>query len=84
MHVEAICTHRIECGEVLEQVLDRYVSELLREEVVLAITSKIISICQKQVVCKTACSKEELIKREADAIVDVDHNPYVIYLTIKD
>ncbi|WP_265043297.1 MULTISPECIES: putative folate metabolism gamma-glutamate ligase [unclassified Wolbachia] len=84
MHVKAIYTHRIECGEVLEQVLDRYVSELLGEEVVLAITSKIISICQKQVVCKTACSKEELIKREADAIVDVDHNSYGIYLTIKD
>ncbi|WP_246039543.1 coenzyme F420-0:L-glutamate ligase [Wolbachia endosymbiont of Carposina sasakii] len=29
-------------------------------------------------------SKEELIKREADAIVDVDHNSYGIYLTIKD
>lgn len=81
MHIEAIYTHRIECGEVLEQVLDCYVSELLREEVVLAITSKIISICQKQVVCKTACSKEELIKREADAIVDVAHS---ICLTIKD
>lgn len=57
---------------------------MLGEEVVLAITLKIISICQKQVVCKTACSKEELIKREADAIVDVDHNSYGIYLTIKD
>ncbi|WP_244662776.1 putative folate metabolism gamma-glutamate ligase [Wolbachia endosymbiont of Ceratosolen solmsi] len=57
---------------------------MLGKEVVLAITSKIISICQKQVVCKTACSKEELIKREADAIVDVDHNSYGIYLTIKD
>ncbi len=81
MHIEAIYTHRIECGEVLEQVLDRYVSELLREEVVLAITSKIISICQKRVVYKTVCSKEELIKREADAVVDVAHS---ICLTIKD
>ncbi|WP_250294999.1 putative folate metabolism gamma-glutamate ligase [Wolbachia endosymbiont of Oedothorax gibbosus] len=81
MHIEAIYTHRIECGEALEQVLDCYVSKLLKEEVVLAITSKIISICQKQVVCKTACSKEELIKREADAIVDVAHS---ICLTIKD
>ncbi|WP_395463076.1 putative folate metabolism gamma-glutamate ligase [Wolbachia endosymbiont of Cantharis cryptica] len=84
MHIEAIYTHRIECGETLEKVLDRYVSELLKEEVVLAITSKIISVCQKQVVYKAACSKEELIKREADAIVNVDHNPYDIYLTIKD
>ncbi|MGL9689310.1 MAG: hypothetical protein ACR5K6_06345 [Wolbachia sp.] len=42
----------------------------------LAITSKIISVCQKQVVHKTTCSKEELVKREADAIVDVDCNPH--------
>ncbi|MGL9732305.1 MAG: putative folate metabolism gamma-glutamate ligase [Wolbachia sp.] len=84
MQVEAIYTHRVECGETLEKILDRYVSKLLREEVVLAITSKIISVCQKQVVHKTACSKEELVKREADAIVDVDCNLHGIYLTIKD
>ncbi|WCR58522.1 putative folate metabolism gamma-glutamate ligase [Wolbachia endosymbiont of Ctenocephalides felis wCfeJ] len=84
MHVEAIYTHRVECGEALEKILDRYVSKLLTEEVVLAITSKIISICQKQVVHKTACSKEELIKKEADAIVDTDCNLCGIYLTIKD
>ncbi|MGL9682059.1 MAG: putative folate metabolism gamma-glutamate ligase [Wolbachia sp.] len=84
MQVEAIYTHCVECGETLEKILDRYVSKLLREEVVLAITSKIISVCQKQVVHKTACSKEELVKREADAIVDVDCNLHGIYLTIKD
>ncbi|MDR2548347.1 MAG: putative folate metabolism gamma-glutamate ligase [Rickettsiales bacterium] len=84
MQVEAIYTHRVECGEALEEVLDCYVLKLLTEEVVLAITSKIISICQKQVVHKTACSKEELIKKEADAIVDADCNPHGIYLTIKD
>lgn len=84
MQIEAIYTHRVECSETLEKILDRYASKLLREEVVLAITSKIISICQKQVVHKTACSKEELIKREADAIVDVDCNLCGIYLTIKD
>ncbi|MDR1139008.1 MAG: putative folate metabolism gamma-glutamate ligase [Rickettsiales bacterium] len=84
MQVEAIHTHRVECGEALEKILDRYVSKLLTEEVVLAITSKIISVCQKQVVHKTACSKEELIKREADAIVDADCNLCGIYLTIKD
>ncbi|MGL9732828.1 MAG: putative folate metabolism gamma-glutamate ligase [Wolbachia sp.] len=84
MQVESIYTHRVECGEILEKILDSYVSKFLREEVVLAITSKIISICQKQVVHKTVCSKEELVKREADAIVDVDANLYGIYLTIKD
>lgn len=84
MHVKAIYTHRIECGEALKHVLDCYVSKLLKEEVILAITSKVISICKKQVFHKTACSKEELIKREADAIIDTDRNPDGIYLTIKD
>ncbi|WP_225537086.1 coenzyme F420-0:L-glutamate ligase, partial [Wolbachia endosymbiont of Mansonella ozzardi] len=70
-------------GEMLEKILDRYISKLLRKEFVLAITSKIIPICQKQVVNKTAYSKEELIKKEADAIVDTDCNLCCIYLTIK-
>lgn len=83
MYVEAVHTHRIECGESLEQILDHYVAELLDEQVIIAITSKIISVCQRQVVCKTACSKEELIKKEADAIIDVDNNPHDFYLTIK-
>ncbi|NSM56643.1 putative folate metabolism gamma-glutamate ligase [Wolbachia endosymbiont of Atemnus politus] len=82
MHIEAIYTHRIECGEALEKILDHHVSKLLREEVVLAITSKIISVCQKQVVYKTACSKEELVRREADAIVDV--GSCSVCLTMKD
>ncbi|QOD38242.1 putative folate metabolism gamma-glutamate ligase [Candidatus Wolbachia massiliensis] len=82
MHVEAIYTQRVEYGEALEKILDHHVSKLLREEVILAITSKIISICQKQVVYKTACSKEELVRREADAIVDA--GSCGICLTIKD
>ncbi|WP_225537942.1 hypothetical protein [Wolbachia endosymbiont of Mansonella perstans] len=70
-------------GGMLEKILDRCISKLLREEFVLVITSKIISIFQKQVVHKTASSKEELIKKEADAIVDTDCNLCYIYLTIK-
>jgi dihydrofolate synthase / folylpolyglutamate synthase len=86
MYVEAIYTHCIECGEILEQVLDRYVSELLAEQVVLAVTSNIVSICQKRVVHKATFSKEVLVKQEADAIIDTEHNVHNSYLnlTIKD
>ncbi len=84
MHVEAIYTHRIEYGEALEKILDYYIPKLLREKVVLAITSKIISVCQKRVIRKTACSKEELIKKEASAIADTCYHLCGIYLTIKD
>ncbi|MDG7056034.1 MAG: putative folate metabolism gamma-glutamate ligase [Wolbachia endosymbiont of Meromenopon meropis] len=84
MQIEGVYTHRIECGEALEKILDYYISKLLREEIILAITSKIISICQKQVISKTSSSKEELIKEESDVIINADHNFYGICLTIKD
>ncbi|QKX02220.1 putative folate metabolism gamma-glutamate ligase [Wolbachia endosymbiont of Dirofilaria (Dirofilaria) immitis] len=83
MHVEAICTHLIQHGEALEKILDCYISKLLEEKVVLAIASKIVSICQGRVICKTACSKEELIRKEADAIADIGYQ-LGVYLTIKD
>ena len=82
MLVEAIKTHRIECGEKLEQVIDQYVT-ILNEGDILVITSKIISICQKRTIPKKSISKEELIQQEADVVIKSD-NVYGVYLTIKD
>jgi putative folate metabolism gamma-glutamate ligase len=53
------------------------------EKGILAITSKIISLCQGRVVSKKAISKEALIAQEADAILKTADNPYGLYLTIK-
>jgi putative folate metabolism gamma-glutamate ligase len=83
MHVKAVQTHRVQCGESLQAVLDQYIP-VLAEQSIVAITSKIISFCQGQVVAKTACSKEEIIEREADAILDSPSSLYGVCLTMKD
>jgi len=84
MNIHAVKTHRIQNGESLSQILDRYIHKLKNGSVV-AITSKIVSLCQGRVVSKQADPdfKKALIKQEADAVIDTVHNPYGIYLTLK-
>ncbi|MCX7343690.1 MAG: putative folate metabolism gamma-glutamate ligase [Proteobacteria bacterium] len=81
MLVEAIKTHRIECGENLEKIIDTYVKNI-NEQTILVITSKIISICQGRTVKKDSITKEELIQQEADLVIK-SNNIYGIHLTIK-
>jgi putative folate metabolism gamma-glutamate ligase len=81
MLVETIKTHRIECGEDLEKIIDKYVTNI-NEKTILVITSKIISICQGRTVAKNSVSKDELIQQEADLVIK-SNNIYGIHLTIK-
>lgn len=83
MQIKAIKTHRVALLESLEKVLDQYVLDL-EERSVVAITSKIVSVCEGRCVQKSTINKYELIKREADCMLKQDHNPYDLYLTIKD
>lgn len=79
MHVQAIRTHRISWGESLNDILDVYVTSL-EERSVLAITSKLVSVCQNRRVSPSDTNKKQLIQQEADAILDIT-SPYP--LTIK-
>jgi putative folate metabolism gamma-glutamate ligase len=82
MYIEAIKTHRIHLNESLFDVLDCYLP-LLQEGSLIAVTSKIISLSQGRVVSKETCSKEDLIRQEADAVAETTFLPYGIFLTIK-
>lgn len=82
MHTKAIKTHKINIGESLERILDQYLNHLNDGDIV-AITSKIVSLCQGRVVEKSLIAKHDLIEQEADSILYADHNPYDLYLTIK-
>lgn len=82
MKINGIHTHRINVGESLTEVIDCSLFDF-PEQGILAVTSKIISLCQGRVVEKTAISKEELIAKEADAILKTTDNPYGLYLTLK-
>jgi putative folate metabolism gamma-glutamate ligase len=82
MQVHTIKTHRIEYGESIENILDYYFKEVLEEDIIF-ITSKIISIIEGSFVDKDSIEKYDLIKREADYLIETDNNPYNIYLTVK-
>ena len=82
MKIHSIKTHRIEENESIFEILDRYVVSLA-ENSVLAITSKILSLTQGRTVDKSRVDKYELIRQEADAILETNHNPYGFHLTLK-
>ncbi|GFY29447.1 transposase for insertion sequence-like element IS431mec [Trichonephila clavipes] len=75
-------THKITVSDKIEDILDRYIEDLVEEDI-LIITSKIISIMQGRLVEKDKIDKIDLIHQEEDLILDSDKNPYNIYLTIK-
>jgi putative folate metabolism gamma-glutamate ligase len=93
MQITAIKTHTIQLGESLNNLLDKYIisSEPNKNNFparsILAISSKIISICQSRVIPKQQIAKQQLIKQEADLIAQTTntatHQKYGITLTIK-
>jgi putative folate metabolism gamma-glutamate ligase len=84
MKIEAINTHTIMPGDSIKELLDQYIHKL-PDGAVIAITSKIISLCQNRIVAKrTVSRKYELIKKEADAYLKEEENLYDTYLTIKE
>ena len=82
MQVNAIHTEKVVGKQCLCEFLDKHL-ENLEENSILAITSKIVSICENRVFSKSLISKEDLIKQEADVIINGLDNPYGICLTIK-
>ena len=79
MKVLPIKTHKIKHGESLEMILDSYVNSL-KENSVVAITSKILGVLEGRVVKKNRISKNSLIKKEAEKFLS---NKNDINLTIK-
>ena len=83
MRVRAIKTHRIIQDRDLHALLDQYVTTL-NERSVLAITSKIVSICQGRLVPVGSIPKQALVEREADLYLPPNASRYHISLTIKE
>lgn len=82
MQIKAIKTHRITKDDNLESLFDKYLPKL-EEEMIIVITSKIVSICHDMIVRKSDIEKKHLIAKEADLLAEVEDNKYDIYLTIK-
>ena len=83
MNVSVIKTEKLSPpGMKLFALLDRYVKKF-SEGSVLAITSKVVSICEGAVRKIGSVDKEQLIAEEADYFLPRHHNLYKICLTIK-
>jgi len=66
---------------IIEQVLDESVTDL-RENDVIAITSKIISLCEGRVVAMDKTTKDELVKQQSAFYLDNTHSKYGFTFTI--
>jgi F420-0:gamma-glutamyl ligase len=82
MQVQAIKTHKITpTDQNLLAILDAYLPGL-NDGSVLAITSKIVAICQGRVVPIGTVEKHTLITQEADYFLPPDRSKYHMTLTI--
>jgi len=84
MKTYSIKTYLVKPGDPIEPLLDQCLVSV-QEGMVVAITSKVISLCQRRVVSKQDVNnKYELIKKEADAYLKDSHSaPHGAHLTIK-
>lgn len=83
MNITIIKTHKITTSDNdLVAILDRYITDL-REYSIVAITSKIVALCEGSVVQSEATEKDALIRQEADYYLPPETNQYGISLTIK-
>ena len=84
MNITAIKTKPILVGDDLYEVFDQYLPKL-EENSILAVTSKIVSICERSVIKNDgAVDKHDLIKQEADSYLDVPlSQTYGVTITIK-
>ena len=84
MNVNPLQTHSITTIENnLLAILATYVTQV-EERSILAITSKIVSICQGRVVAHTGTDYQRLVENEADFFLPPSASRYHVTLTLKD
>ncbi|HVZ11531.1 MAG TPA: coenzyme F420-0:L-glutamate ligase [Patescibacteria group bacterium] len=84
MNVVPIRTHKITVDDHdLLKIIDRYITDI-SEGSILVVTSKIVSLCEGNVVAIGEIEKDELIEKEADLYLPKNESKYHLYLTIKD
>ena len=88
MRICTIKTHKVTAKDRdLYVILDRHLTSFA-ERSILAITSKIISICQRRVVKvgdaeQAPIDKQALVEKEADYFLPASASKYRVHLTIK-
>ena len=82
MSITPIKTHKIKPEESIFDILDKYIKKL-PEESIIAITSKIISVCENNLIEKNKIDKKELIKQESEKIFPAPLKYPDFHLTLK-
>jgi F420-0:gamma-glutamyl ligase len=82
LYVQPIRTRLFHEGEELANfIIEHITPELIREKMVIAVTSKIVSLAEQRLVARDSITKADLVEREAE--VNLGHIGYDHYLTIK-
>lgn len=82
MKVHAVKTRRVVAGDGdLEQLFDEHLSGL-EEQSIVAVTSKVVSICEGRVVPVGSIGKEELVKQESDFFLDPNLSKFNMSFTV--
>ncbi len=82
MHIQSLVTPRIEAGQYeLLNIIDQAV-KTLEPNSVLAITSKIVSLCEGSVVPMAGTDKTELMRRMSEQFVADEHSKWGVHFTI--
>lgn len=83
MNITPIKTHSITSTDSsIASLLDQYIKSI-SEKSIIAVTSKIVSICEGSIVPLQSTNKETLVEQEADYFLPKNINPYGFHFTIK-
>lgn len=84
MKITAYKTKKVVLGDDLFAILDQNLPKLNEKDIVI-VTSKIISICQNQVIKNDGhITKADLVKKEADLMMPDEYIRFGVHLTVKD
>lgn len=83
MKVTAIKTKRINLGDNLYKILAEYLPKKINDKSVIAVSSKIVAICEGRVVkIESEEQRDILAKKEAEAYLPREYNQYGFMITI--
>lgn len=83
MIVTPVKTRTVKVSDDLNSLLDEYLPAIPKPAIV-AVSSKVVALCEGAVVPVAGTDRRELIKKEADYLLSPTDNPYGFGITIKD
>lgn len=83
MKIKALKTHKVTKDDTdIFAILDKYIKSL-NEKSVVAVTSKIVAICEGRIVRIGTVNKTDLLKQESEYFLPPEENKYNVSLAIK-